>query len=49
LKTEIVATTAAMIIKFVKKRVEMYSEFMKLITPGSIVTCGDFGKLNVIS
>jgi hypothetical protein len=34
MKTEIVATTAAMIIKFVKKRVEMYSEFMKLITRG---------------
>jgi hypothetical protein len=49
LKTEIVATTIAMIIKFVKKRVEMYSEYRKLITPGSIVTDGDFGKLKVIS
>ena len=28
---------------------EMYSEFMKFITPGSIVTFGDFGKLKVIS
>jgi uncharacterized protein YutE (UPF0331/DUF86 family) len=49
MKTEIVAITAAMIIKFVKKKVEKYSEFMKLITPGSIVTCGDFDKLKVIS
>jgi hypothetical protein len=50
LKTEIVATTkAAKIIKFVKKRVEMYGEFMKLITLGSIITCGDFGKLKVIT
>jgi hypothetical protein len=28
---------------------EMYNEFMKLITPGSIVTFGDFGKLGEIS
>jgi len=28
---------------------EMYNEFMKLITPGSIVTFGDFGKLEEIS
>jgi len=47
LKTEIVVV--AMIIKFVNKKIEMYSGFMKLITPGSIVTCGDFGNLKVIS
>jgi uncharacterized protein YbaA (DUF1428 family) len=28
---------------------EMYAEFMRLITPGSIVTFGDFGKLGEIS
>ncbi len=28
---------------------EMYKEFMKLITPGSIVTFGDFGRLEQIS
>ena len=28
---------------------EMYNEFMKLITPGSIVTFGDFSKLEQIS
>lgn len=28
---------------------EMYNEFMKLITPGSIVTFGDFSKLKEIS
>jgi hypothetical protein len=28
---------------------EMYCEFMKLITPGSIVTLGDMGNLKVIS
>ncbi|MDN5845866.1 MAG: DUF1428 family protein [Candidatus Nitrosocosmicus sp.] len=28
---------------------EMYKEFMKLITPGSIVTFGNFSKLNEIS
>lgn len=28
---------------------EMYNEFMKLITPGSIVTFGDFSKLEEIS
>lgn len=28
---------------------EMYNEFMRLITPGSIVTFGDFGKLEEIS
>ena len=28
---------------------EMYKEFMKLITPGSIVTFGDFSKLEQIS
>lgn len=28
---------------------KMYNEFMKLITPGSIVTFGDFGKLKEIS
>ena len=28
---------------------EMYAEFMRLITPGSIVTFGDFSKLEEIS
>ena len=28
---------------------EMYAEFMRLITPGSIVTFGDFSKLGEIS
>ena len=49
MKTEIVATTAAMSIRFVNKRGEMYSEKMKLITPYPILTRGDFGKLKVIS